>query len=327
MCMKKLISIFSLSLLLTPFFASAHVKWFVHGAADSVRGYQWTDTPVITWFFIVLIIVVIGIFLERTLPSPRKFSHPFFDYIDPVIISLFSIGVGFGLVLFALQGYIFAPTLLVTGPWGLIMQWMELFIGMGLLLGIFVQLLSFALLMLYGIFVWNFGMLNMLETIEIPGIALLLLLSVRSHWALFGSGRLEAVAQRYREYAVPLLRLFIGLNLIVLGFSEKILRPELGMAFLEKYPWNFMQALGFVNFTDYWFVLSAGAVQALFGLIFLLGIVTRVNAFVVFCFFIPSLILLGPFEVFGHILNFSIWMVLMVFGSGQKLKIIRTTVM
>lgn len=314
------ISAFALSI---PFFASAHVKWFVNPSDVSpVRHYQWTDGPVITWLAVVFVIIAVGILLEHILLSPRKFSHPFFDYIDPIVISLFSIMTGIGFIVFSASGYVFAPQFVPTTLFGYIIIGVQACIGLGLVFGVFVQTLSLALIVLYFLAVFCFGIQNTMETVEIPGIAFMLLLGVRSHWILFSSERLEAFVKPSRDYAVPLLRIFAGFNLIVLGFSEKILHPELGLAFLSKYHWNFMQMLGFQNFTDYWFVLSAGVVQALFGLVFILGIVTRINAFVVFCFYVPSLIILWPLEVFGHILHFAMWMVLMVFGSGNKLKLL-----
>ena len=59
---------------------------------------------------------------------------------------------------------------------------------------------------------------------------------------------------------------------MILGFSEKILAPELGVNFLEGHSWNFMNAIG-LNFSDYLFTLSAGATEFILGLVFVLGIV------------------------------------------------------
>ena len=320
--MKRLFIFISAFVFSIPLFASAHLKWFISPSDVSpVRHYQWTDGPVITWLAVVFVIIAVGALLERVLPSPRKFSHPFFDYIDPVVVSLFSIMTGVGFIVFSALGFVFAPLLVPATLFGYIIIGAQAFIGLGLVLGVFVQTLSLALIVLYFLATFYFGTQNMLETLEIPGIAFMLLLSVRSHWILFSAEWLESLVKHSREYAVPLLRIFAGFNLIVLGFSEKILHPELGLAFLSEHHWNFMQMLGFQNFTDYWFVLSAGVVEALVGLVFVLGIVTRINAFVVFCFFIPSLIILGPTEAFGHILHFAMWIVLMVFGSGNKLKL------
>lgn len=320
--MKKTISIFLSILFLVPFVTSAHVKWFADDSyVNPIQNYQWSDGPVDIWITVVLSLIVFGVLFEYILPSPRKFSHPFFDYLDPIIISLFSIMTGIGFVVFSVSGYIFAPPLIPYSLFGYALILIQAIIGIGFVLGVFVQFLSLLLIAIYVMSAFYFGFQNALETLEILGISLMLFLSVKSRWILFSSVRLNEFAKQYRAYAIPFLRIFAGLNLIVLGFSEKILHPELGLSFLAKYHWNFMQILGFENFTDYWFVLSAGVVQVLFGLVFTLGIVTRINAFVVFCFYVPSLIILGPIEVFGHVLHFAMWIVLMVFGSGTKLKL------
>ena len=279
--MKKIFYTLSAIIFSLPLFASAHVKWLIDTTnIKHVENYHWTDKPVLIWLVVVLLIIIIGIFLERFLPSPRKFSHPFFDYIDPIVISFFSIMAGIGFVIFSISGYLFAPPLIPSTLFGYILIAGQAIIGFGLILGVFVQVLSIALIVIYVLSAFYFGFENMLETLEIPGIAFMLLFIVRAHWTLFSSNRLETLAKHFRSYAVPLLRVFAGLNLIVLGFSEKILHPEFGLAFLAEYHWNFMQMAGFQNFTDYWFVLSAGVVQVLLGLVLILGIVTRINAFV-----------------------------------------------
>ncbi|MEK7520410.1 MAG: DoxX family membrane protein [Patescibacteria group bacterium] len=311
--------------LFMPLFASAHVKWFVDVAHTApIRSYSITDGPVLAWIAIAVVIVGIAILLEKKLPSLRSFSHPFFDYIDPAVISLFSIIIGFGLVVFSWEGYGFAPNLISTTILGELMLAFQATIGFALVLGVFVKLASVGLLALFFTAMLHFGFGELSDAFEVVGIALILLLFGRPHWTLFDAARLHALAERYRDYAVPLLRVFTGVNLVILGFSEKILHPELGMAFLAEYHWNFMQMLGFENFTDYWFVLSAGTVEALFGVMFILGLVTRLTAVFLLPFFFATLILMGPVELFAHILHFAILLTLLVFGSGRRLKFIRT---
>ncbi len=82
---------------------------------------------------------------------------------------------------------------------------------------------------------------------------------------------------------------------------------------------GYIVALPFIPSTPLGYIILA--IQGLVGLGLVLGIVTRINAFVAFCFYIPSLIILGSIEVFGHIINLAMWIVLMVFGSGGKLKL------
>ena len=71
----------------------------------------------------------------------------------------------------------------------------------------------------------------------------------------------------------------------------------LGQAFIANYQWNFMPALGFDWYTDQLFVLSAGAMEVVFGTILILGVVTRLNILVVAVFMLASNI---TFLVFGQ---------------------------
>jgi len=309
--------------LLLPFTASAHVKWFVADDLVSTRAYSFFDLPVILWMIISLLIISIGILFEKNLPSPRRLSFSFFSYIDPVIITIFSIFIGIGLVIFSFQGLIFAPTLVADSSFEYTLIVVQTIIGISFILGTFVQLSAILLALLYGVALWHFGFWQLIDHLEILGIALMLFLSIRPYWTVLDVGRLLKLGETYRVYAIPLLRVFTGLNLIVLGFTEKILYPELGITFLRDHPWNFMQMIGFEAYTGYWFVLSAGAVEVLLGVIFVLGIVTRLNALVVLAFFIITLVLLGPVEVIGHILHFAILLILLVFGSATKLKLVR----
>jgi uncharacterized membrane protein YphA (DoxX/SURF4 family) len=111
------------------------------------------------------------------------------------------------------------------------------------------------------------------------------------------------------------------MTLFVLGFSEKILHPEFGINFLSMYPWNFMQSLG-LAYSDYLFTLSAGAVESLFGLVFMLGIVTRLNALVLAVFFTIPIFILGPIELAGHMPHFAAVVLLLLFGAGEHFKLV-----
>ncbi|MBI3671179.1 hypothetical protein HY249_00085 [Candidatus Azambacteria bacterium] len=85
-----------------------------------------------------------------------------------------------------------------------------------------------------------------------------------------------------------------------------------------------MQNLGFSWYSDYLFVLSAGFVESLLGLIFILGVVTRLNALATAIIFTIPLFLMGPVELIGHMPHFSLVLLLLIFGSGNKLKFIKS---
>ena len=76
------------------------------------------------------------------------------------------------------------------------------------------------------------------------------------------------------RYAVPAVRIGVGLSLAFVAFTEKFANIPLGLRFLEEYPLNFTGALG-VALSDETFVLCAGAVELLVGLWIALGIFVR----------------------------------------------------
>ncbi|MEK7148876.1 MAG: hypothetical protein AAB796_00550 [Patescibacteria group bacterium] len=319
--MSRLQIFFPLSIFFIPSLASAHVKWFVdYQYSIPTRPYLFSDLPVIFWVVVSLLILCAGFWIEKKLPVPAKILG-FFHRSEDAIISFFTAFIGFGFIIFSIQGYVFAPVLIPQGSAGFFLLSTQAIIGVGMLLGIGVRFFAGMLLILYGASVLSFGIGEMIDALEVIGIACMLFILGRPRWSLFDIPVSFELLSRWKPYAIPLLRVFTGLNLIALGFNEKILHPSWSLAFLQTHPWNFMQIMGFHSYSDYWFVFSTGAVEALFGLVFVLGIVTRVNTIVLGCFFVTTLILLGPLELFGHILHFGIVAVLLIWGSGEKLKI------
>lgn len=309
------------ALILIPTAAHAHVKWFAPESYPPVEPYNITDWPVIAWILIGLVIIGIGVALDKRGPMVRGKLGNTLHYCEPMALTLFSIFSGLALFFYATQGFIFAPNLFPEGPLTTVMLFMQAAIGLALVLGVFVRTNGIILLALYVLAVVEFGAIEMIDALEVVGIGLFLLVVGRPRWRLTKWSWIDEHTKQCQSYAIPILRVFTGFNLIALGLSEKILNPALGMAFLSEYDWNFMQMLGFEWYTDYWFIFSAGAVELLLGVVFVLGIVTRLNTIVLSLFFIATLILMGPMEVVGHTMHFAIVGMLIIFGAGSRLKI------
>lgn len=322
--MKTKLIIFLSLIFLLPVFASAHVKWFVDlSAVLPVEPYSLSDWRVLHAIILSITVIVVALALERKLPSLDRIFPEFFRRINFPTASLFSIFIGIGLVVFSLNGYIFAPNLIAKSSLGYAMLALQAIIGVAFILGLRVKLASIFLLFLYFSSLIYFGGWELIDALEIVGVSFFILLFGRPKWGFKDIVFFEKITIPYQSFAVPLLRIFTGANLFILGFSEKLFRPDLGITFLHTHNWNFMQILGFENYSDYWFVFSAGIVESLLGLLLILGLLTRLAAFALAMFFITTLILLGPTELFGHIPHFAILMVLLTFGSGERLKIIR----
>ena len=122
---------------------------------------------------------------------------------------------------------------------------------------------------------------------------------------------------KHQQFSLMLLRVGIGLQLVELAIHNKFMSPEIGLGFLQQYPWNFIKSAGFEWFSDYSFVLAAGVAEFMFGLLITLGVATRFTTLSVSFFFILTSILLGIHELIGHIPIIAIAIALISLGGGQ----------
>ena len=314
---KLAYSIFAFSLLL-PTFASAHVKWFAK-PGEYVRPYQLSDWPVLLSILVVIGALIVGVYLEKKLSVPKWYSK-FIEKAAPTILSIASIGFGLSYLIFSYMGFVFAPNLPAVGEVGTFLIAIQALAGAMILLGFYERLGGLLLILLYVLCVKEYGFHNMMDCFEMVGFAFYAMIIGRPKWRIVESELMSKIMHHFHRYGVSILRVGTGVNLLILGFSEKIMAPSLTQAFLEKYDWNFMHhVLGLTWFSDYWFAYAAGVSEALFGIFILLGLVTRVTIVALAVFLVTTLILLGPIELVGHLPHFSIAAVLLVFGAGSAM--------
>jgi uncharacterized membrane protein YphA (DoxX/SURF4 family) len=316
---KSIFFSFLLTFFSLPSLALAHVKWFAE-EKETVRPYELTDLPVVLAIILSVIVVNIGIFLEKKLNTPKWFDRSL-EKVAPFVLSLASIGFGLSFLIFSYYGFIFAPNLIPESLLGERLIWLQALAGAMIFLGIYERIGGLLLIVLFGFAIKEYGFLEMMDTLEMVGFAFYAMIVGRPKWQLIDTKSFTTLIHKVHSYGLPLLRVGTGLNLMILGFSEKILNPSLTANFLSSYNWNFMHTLGFEGFTDYWFAFSAGAAETLFGLFFLLGLVTRTTTIALAVFLVTTLYLLGPIELIGHLPHFSIAIVLLVLGAGARLRV------
>lgn len=288
--------------------AKAHVKWFVNEEnIEAIEGFSLSETAVQGWIAIVIIGLLLAAVLEKKLKvfAPwQTWSHSNKEFF----VWLFQLGIGLSLVVNAAQGSLLIPTAPTNTGWRLI----EAIAGFTVLIPGGAPLAAGFLLLMWGMLAFTPGGVSLLEYSNWAGIALFLLL----------------IKSTYREWAIPILRWTAGLSLLILAFTEKLFNAPLAITLLEKYPMNFMKYVGFENFGDRLFILSAGSAEALFGIIFLLGWITRLNTLTLAIFLVSSNLYFfangqpqeGFTELIGHLPIVVSAMLLLVYGSGEKLK-------
>lgn len=313
-----------LLLALMPSVTLAHTRWFAPVEIPAYTANEPTALYLAAWALIAAVIVGAGIYIERRGLFQLSFLHPRRDHALPRAAATFSMIAGAFLVIAGTHSFLFSPNLTIESGIPYFFVVLQILIGIAFLAGMYARVAALALTLLWLATFSAAGPVAALEDAWVLSTALFVLIMGSDYFSLVPWKAFAHLTRRYREYALPLLRLGTGATLLVLGFSEKILRPELGMNFLTQHHWNFMQLLGFEWYSDYLFTLSAGAVESLIGLLFILGVVTRVNALVLAIFFTIPMFILGPIELAGHLPHFAAVVLLLLFGGGTKLNLVRS---
>jgi uncharacterized membrane protein YphA (DoxX/SURF4 family) len=298
--------------------ATAHVRWFVESDVTVVdfRPYSITDVEVLVWMAITVVVVGLSVALDAVLPTVRivdsKTRH---DFIE--ILRIFT---GMSLLLTAYEGAIVAPHLEAYGAFGTKLIFLQAAIGILLIANRFVRHAAILLILLHLGLTIQFGILSAFEYLVMIGIAVFLLINnLPTH----------ELRERFKPYSVDLLRIFAGISLITLGFSEKLIGAMMAESFLAAYNWNFFAILGLDFFTDRLFVLSAGFIEVIFGIILVLGTTTRLNVLALSAVLLASNILFiiegnkeaALVEFVGHMPVIGVALILILLGSGQRLKV------
>ncbi len=302
--------------------AHAHLKWFVDESQqphifDNLVSYSFA------WIGIGIALVLAGIFIDRIFPKVSASWRP--KLIEEYSTSILGMLVGASLIISALDGNLFSMNITGAGALHTALLLCEGFIGVSLVFGLAVRQASILLIGLWLVVTQVAGLAVTLENLWILGAAIFFLLRGRpvlrysreDVFSLLDFGVSQA-------QALTFLRVFIGANLIFLGFSEKIMVPELGLAFLQENQWNFMQELGLYWFTDELFVFSAGAVEIILGVFLVAGWAIRLTAATLAILFLTPPFFMGPAEMIGHIPHLSIVAMLLLFGRGYTFRVALT---
>jgi uncharacterized membrane protein YphA (DoxX/SURF4 family) len=311
----------SLLMFIVPAVATAHTRWFAHEELLPYRTIEPTALYLSIWALIAAAVVGIGYYFERRGILSLRFLQPHAAHAFDRAASAFTMVAGAFLMIAGTHEYLYSPNLTIDQGVVPVFIYVQFVIGLAFLLGIYARLAAILLAATWFIGIAVIGVIPMLEDIWILATAAFVFIMGNDYFSLVSFRAVAPLAHRYRSYALPLLRLGTGTTLLVLGFTEKILHPEFGINFLRQYDWNFMALMG-LPYSDYLFTLSAGAVESLFGLVFILGIATRLNALVVATVFSIPIFLLGPIELAGHLPHFAAIVLILIFGAGNHFKLV-----
>jgi len=305
------------TLLGLPLLASAHVKWFVRENTEPLAHaskFSLAEPWVQIWVGIILTCITMALLLERYLPNPPEKLVTFAQNRRQQVPPPVSAAGGTRHAADCGQGAILAPHLSEESLFGLLLRFVQGGIGVLFIANMAVRLGAVLMVVLFLASTGLFGFITSLEYFNFLGIALFLLLQ-------------SAPDNRGRSYALPVLRIHTGIALGVLAWTEKLIDPNLAICFLEKNQINFMKALGVHIFTDRVFVLCAGSTELIFAIIFILGLITRINTLALAGFLVSSnlyFFLVGKtdeafLELSGHLPLFAVAIILILYGGGSRL--------
>lgn len=303
--------------------ATAHVRWFVDETDPSLAEfptYALTDPAVLIWIALGSALVLTAIFLDGRLPSPpiipSKSRHD--------AMELLRVFTGVSFLLTAYGGALIAPHLFAHGGLGTALLFLQALIGIILISNHWIHHAALLMVVLFFGTMVQFGFVRAFEYVNVVGIALFL---------FFNHAPSLEWRERLKPYSVDVLRIFTGIALVTLGVTEKLTGAMLGQSFIANYEWNFMPALGFEWYSDQLFVLSAGAMEVVFGLILITGAVTRLNILAIAALMLLSnivFLLVGEnedalLELVGHMPIIATSVILLLLGYGQRLKVMNPT--
>ncbi len=305
--------------------AYAHVKWFER-AAD--YGLRWDlffrPLPLAFVAAVVLATLAAGLLWRRRgrgfVPGPEAFGarDEGRSTLYGLLPAILGVHVAVPLLFNGVQGNLFSPDNALPVPWSNFLGLFETGVALSLFYGGFARIAAVGLAGLWLAGIPLLGLQPMLDNALFLGFAAFFFLAGRGPLSidrvLFP--RLEP-PERFMGYAVPALRIGLGLSFVFVAFTEKFANLPLAQAFLERYPLNFTGALG-VPLPDEVFILSGGSVELLVGLFLVFGIFPREIVLVALVPVNLTLTVFNYTELVGHLPIYGVLAVLLIWEPGSK---------
>ncbi len=297
-----------LLMFLVPSIASAHEKWFTDGSKYPPQFGLLFTLPVLG--MIVLSFLGIGVLalLRQLVGGNNLFPQVgFLRYYDRNNQIILAVQTAISLIAVAVTLHIFAPNLFAgSGVLGFILAGIEVFVAFTFISGVLTRVGAIALIVLFLLSFFLYPAWAVLEQTLYVGIALYLLIMGRG---LVRPGPHREPLSRFAHYwriAPLLLRVGVGISIVVLAFTEKLIDPALAQAFLKTHQnFNVAQLIGLTWFNNERFILAAGAVELTIGLALISGILPKIVIFGMFVPFNLTLPFLPPTELLGHLPIFA----------------------
>ncbi|MEO8579645.1 MAG: DoxX protein [Gemmatimonadales bacterium] len=304
-----------------------HERWFLDDSKFPVQFGTWSSPH-----SLIPIAVAVGITLVATIifrargrhsviPGPIAFGMPWENYVRLLTWVPLVIGVHTGVTLLVsgVNRELFIPNLVLpVNLLGGVLGMIEIAIALAFIYGALARPAAAALGLTWIIGAVVFGPWRLLEHTEILGIAFFLYATGRGPLAFdMALEKLHRPVRALIPYAVPVLRVSLGIGLVLVALSEKIWNIPMGLAFLAEHNFNFFPYIGMPGIDDTKFVLIAGAVELIVGMMLIAGTYVRLVIIVTLIPFNLTLPFLGWQELVGHLPTYGILALLLLWGDER----------
>ena len=304
-----------------------HERWFTDEAKFPVQFGTWSSANSIVPVAIALGVTIVATIIWRArgrrsvVPGPIALGMPWENYVRLLTWVPLVIGVHMGVTLLVsgVSRQLFVPNLeLPVNLLGGLLGMVEIAIALSFIYGALARPAAAALAITWIIGTLIFGPLRLIEHAEILGIAFFLFTTGRGPLAFdMALGKLNKPLAPLIPYAVPVLRVSLGIGLTVVAFTEKLWNIPMGLAFLSEHHFNFFPYIGLPSIDDTKFLLIAGTVELIVGLMLITGTYVRLIIVITLIPFNLTLPFLGWRELVGHLPTYGILALLLLWGDER----------
>lgn len=195
----------------------------------------------------------------------------------------------------------------------------QIALGAAFILGAWTRAAALALLVLFIPSAALWGLRSWMDYLDVVGFAVYLGIAGRGALSVDSLRGVPAPSPSQERNAVSLLRVILGLNLAVLAINNKLFNPLVSMKIVADWNLNFPKRLGFAWHTDAHYVLAAAAVEIAIGVLFVLGVTTRLLSIAVFALLVTTFCIFGFVELIGHLPILAGGVAVLMMGTGGRL--------
>lgn len=303
-----------------------HERWFTDESRFPVQFDTWSSPNSLIPIGVAVGITAVAALIWRArgrhsvVPGPVSLGMPWDNYVRLLTWVPLVIGVHMGVTLLVsgISRQLFIPNLVLpVNLLGGVLGMVEIAIALSFIYGALARPAAAALGLTWLVGMIVFGPLRLIEHTEIAGIAFFLFATGRGPLAFdMALDRLNKPVAPLIPYAVPVLRISLGVSLAIVALTEKIWNIPMGLAFLAEHNFNFLPYIG-IPISDSKFLLIAGTVELLVGLMLIAGVYVRLVIIIALIPFNLTLPFMGWRELVGHLPTYGILALLLLWGEER----------